>query len=337
MFRITSIIIFFFVAVSVNAADYSKCAEFFNNYDSKEGNPKGYRTKNSSQFVPKRLRYIPFHLKVDGSIALHKGATMEEEITRAGRVGRQIITHQSPTIESLETLDPDKLGPETRPVKVVIERNSEGDITAITENIDLITEEEEDGEIERIRNWAGGDAELAFAYKGTRTKFTVRAGECVPLESEELIVHYKDGRKQESKIHVFDTELCHRIDEFMDENPEARAAYDRNLNNKMETLFAEYAPELIVPEDKEKEFLSNSKIDELLDESAKTSMIHSLKMQILLGYMAGTQIKILSQKKYGISPIIFAHMVHAECQHQELSPFFWNDGFWPENNESSAN
>lgn len=333
MFRITSIIIFFFVAVSANAADYSKCAEFFNNNDSEEGNPKGYRTKNSGPFVPKRLRYIPFHLMADGSIALHKGATMEEEITRADRVGRQIITHQSPTIESLETLDPDKLGPETRPVKVVIERNSEGDITAITENIDLITEEEEDGEIERIKNWAGGEAELAFAYKGTRTTFSVRVGECVPLESEELIVHYKDGRKQESKIRVFDTELCHRIYDFIAEGPEARATYGRDLNDKMASLFAEHALELIAPEDKEKEFLSNSKKDELINEFGNSPM-RSLQIQILAGYIAGTQLRPLKQKKFGLSPIISAHMVLAECRYQGVSYFIDHPSFWPDKEES---
>lgn len=329
MFRITSIVIFFFVAVSVNAADYSKCARFFNNYDSKEGNQKGYRIKRGGPFVPQRLRYVPFHLMADGSIVLHKGAAMEEEITRAGRVGRQIITHQSRTIESLETLDSDKLSQETRPVKVVIERNSDGDITAITENIDLIPEEEEDDEIERITNWVDGDTELAFAYKGTRTTFTVRAGECVPLESEELIVRYKDGRKQESKIRVFDTELCRQIEEFVIENPEARATYGRNLNDKMASLFAEHASELIFPEDKEKEFLSNSKIDELVNGVFKGSL-RSLKIQILAGYMTGTQIMSLRQREIGMSPIISANMVLANCHYQRLGSFIDNSEFWTE-------
>ena len=120
----------------------------------------------------------------------------------------------------------------------------------------------------------------------------------------------------------------------MDDNREAATgAFNEHLNNEMSELFAQYASELISPEDKEKVFLSNSKIDELLDERAGATL-RSLRMNILEGYMSG-DIKALRQKKFGVSPIIFAHMVHAECYFQGLAPFFWNYDFWPENNKNS--
>ena len=337
MRRILIFLTLLVVLTASHAADFSDCARFFNNDDPSEGNLKGYRTKKSGPFVPERLRYIPFHLKIDGSVVLHEGATMEEEINRAGRVGRQIIRYQSPDIESLEMLDVANFGTETKPVKVIIERDSQGHITAITENIDLITDEEEDDEIERIRNWAGGDADLSFAYKGTRTTFGIIRGSCLPLESKELIVRYKDGKKQDTEIVVFNTKLCQKIREFIVYNQEAKSCFDRDFNTRFAELLDENARELLFPEDKEKEFLSNDKVNELINkDNISTAPKLSLRLQALTGYMAGTQLSELKQRKLGLTPIISGHMILQNCYYQGLLFFVKNSRYWLKEEKSSS-
>ena len=306
----------------------SKCTEFFSNYPSIEGNPKGYRIKKGGPFVPQRLRYIPFDLQPNGQIALHDGAKISQERNSAGKIIRETITYHSPTLETLETLDPDQLKG-NKEIKIIIDRSSHGYITAITENVGLVAgEEEENKEIERITNWNGGDAELAFAYLGTQTTFKVASGECVPLESKELIARKKNDKRQETEILVFNTKLCRKIEEFINSNPTTRAAFDKNLNDKMAAILDEYAGEIISPTDEDKAFLSNAKVDDLINKDARSAVSRqSLKLQMFTGYIAATQIETLKQKKFGVSAIISGHQALADCLYQRLSPFIKNPDF----------
>ena len=316
--------------------DYSKCAKLVNNMASKDGNLKGYRTKQSGPFVPKRLRYVPFDLQSDGSTELHEDA--KEALEKYGNraIKKQIITYQSPSLESLEQLDKSQPTTQTRPVQVIIERNSQGHITSIIENRGLVTVGEQDSEIERIKQWSG-DADLAFAYKETKTTFKVAAGQCVPLKSSEIIVRNKDGKKQQTEILNYSTKLCHKIQEFFDNNPKAKGCFDLNLNHEMNKIFATYAKELFNPDDKENKFLSNDKISELINKGlhSKASK-HSLRMQILTGYTVGTQISELKREKHGLSPVISGHMALANCKYQRLGDFIYDSSLWPAQQQSSA-
>lgn len=133
--------------------DYSKCAEFFNNGAATEKNPKGYRTKRTGAFVPRRWRYIPFDLQDDGSIKLHSGASQEILRHSNGVVQQTTIVHQSPSLEELEMQDAAALSGETRAVETIVERDAQGNITSITENRGLISPEEEGREIHRAFSW----------------------------------------------------------------------------------------------------------------------------------------------------------------------------------------
>ena len=66
-------------------------------------------------------------------------------------------------------------------------------------------------------------------------------GECVPLQSSELIARKKNGKRQESEVRVFDTKLCRKIDEFIDGNPVLRSAFDEDPNDRLAAVFAEHA------------------------------------------------------------------------------------------------
>ena len=309
--------------------DYSRCAEFFNNLPGIEGNEKGWRTKKSGPFVPPRLRHIAFDLRPDGTIAVHQGARKIEESDGEGNTGKEIIIFRSPTLESLEALDPGQLKG-SKEVKAIIERNIQGHITSITENVGLVAEEDEDREIERIAEWNGGDAELAFAYKGTRTEFKVAANECVPMESKELLVRTKNEERQEIEIVVFDTKLCRKIREFFNTNPTV-LTFDDALNGEMAGILATDARELIVSIDERREFLSNAKVNELVNyDISSTRPRYSLRIQALTGYMSSTQMSNYERERHGISPIISAYMILGNCYSQRLDQFYWNQIFWNE-------
>ena len=338
------------VVVSTGHADvdYAKCAEFFNNLPSEDGNLKGYRLKDSGPFVPKRYRHIPFNLKNDGRIAILDGAKKSQQRNSAGTVVREIVTYSSPSLESLERKEPNHLEIEIHGVNIVVKRDSQGHITSITEDVGLVSDE--DAEIQRINRWNGGDEELAFAYLGTRTTFKVAAGECVPLQSKVLISQRtEDGDRARKEILLYDNNLCRQIYTFINENPEARRAFDKDLNRKMTSIFVRHAEELIIPSEPKKELLSDEKINDLvgiLNGDYRNAPELSLRLQVYTGFKADSIIErdrflggstlSLERKRYGVSSVISAHMIEANCYIHGLHPFFWNPDFWNEENESSA-
>ena len=311
--------------------DYSKCAEFFGNFKAKEGNEKGWRIEKGSPFVPRRLRYVPFDISPDGDLVLHDGGDVEKSLERdnTGNVIKETVTHHSSTLETLETLDPAKLSMPTQKVSVVVERNREGHITAITENVGLVTDE--DSEIARMGD-RNKDEELGFAYLGTRTEFDIRAGECVPMKRSILIAYKRDGERLEGEIAVFDTQLCRAIEDFIVENEHFSGVFLRHKNDQMAELLESHAPDLFLSGgDSARRFLPNDKIDELLNKHySSKSPVRSLELQVLAGYMSATQMHPLRQQWHGANAIIFGQMTLAECFYFGLRTFIGNPSFWRE-------
>ena len=321
--------------------DYSKCARFFNNLPSQDGNLKGYRIRESGPFVPRRYRYIPFEIKSDGELTVYKHDGIHYERKKTGKIKKEVITYSSPSLESLETLDLSQLTGNVE-TKVIVERNSDGHITAITEGVGLVTDEE--AEMRRIEQWNGGDADLAFAYRGTKTTFGMAAGQCVPLDSRELVTQKRGGERRETEIRVFDTKLCRKLHEALGENHEMRAAFEGELNSNVTRIFVNHAREFVIPENEDNEFLSNSKVQQLvniLSDEYATAPELSLKLQVYTAFRSDTIVerdrgKIfgkalrLERKRYGVSPVISANMVVANCYYHYLHEFFWSPDFWNE-------
>ncbi len=297
-------------AAHADQVDYSRCAELFNNWESSEENPKGYRTKKSGPFVPERLRYFPFDLHDDGSISVHQGASL----SRAG--GNEVISYESPDIVALENLDTSIARTATRTVQVVIERNAQGHITSIVENRGLVADENQ--EIKRIEQWSG-DPELAFAYRETRTTFGVFGGQCVPMKSEEIVVHNKDGQRQQTEIVVYDTKLCQRIERYLDDNGLSTLRKDAGI----EEILGEHGKDFFNPDDSRADlFLSNDKVNELVNNELKSKHSkHDLRMQVLTGYATGTQLPGLRQQAQGVGPLVSAQMIVANCRYQGIGVF----------------
>ena len=310
--------------------DYSKCAEFFANHEAKEGNEKGWRIEKSP-FARDRLRYVPFDISPGGDLVLHHGVDVERSLEgdNAGYVIKESVTHYSPTLESLETLDPEKLSAPTQKVRVVVERNREGHIAAITENVGLVTDE--DNEIARMGE-RNKDEELGFAYLGTRTEFDVRAGECVPMKRSMLIAYERDGERREGEVAVFDTQLCGAIDQFPSEQqfrlPSWRV-YDDRTNDNMADLLKKFAPDWFQRDDEGRGFLSSAKWDDVLDREWANKQSGSLELQIVSGFESN-RFQSLKQRRFGLSPTIFSQMILAECYYHRLAPFFWEQIYWRE-------
>ena len=302
-------------AAFAQKADYSECAFWFNNLPVKEDNPRGYRIKKSGPYVPTRLRYIPFDLKDDGSLSVHSDA----RLSHSGR--HEVITYESPDIVFLESLEEDSAPRTSRAVQTIVERNSQGHITAIVENRGLVADE--DAEIKRIEQWSG-NPDLAFSYKETRTTFAIVQGVCVPMSSNEIVVRKQNAQRQLLKIPVFDTKFCQAIRHFGRENRTIWGSFNRTMNSRMNDLFREHE---YVMGDQEDRFLSYKKITELANKhvGSDTWYLRDLSTQILVGYMVGNQVDELKAESYGMSPVVAAIMILADCNYQRLGNFIYSD------------
>ena len=202
--------------------DYSKCAEFFNNNDSSERNLKGYRITRHNTPLPERARYIPFDIEDNGRLTVHDHAVRSVERDAFGNVTKETVSYLSHPIEKLEEAGSEgtDISNEqgTQQVKVIIERNNDGHITAITENVGLVTDDL--SEIERMKDLHDGASDLAAAYIATRTEFKVAAGECVPTKQKELLRSERDGEIQEFEVLIFDTAICRKLHVFAEDYPE---------------------------------------------------------------------------------------------------------------------
>ena len=174
--------------------DYRRCAEFFNNPEGSDGSRTGYREIGQfySPFVPRRLRYIPFTLRKDGTISTenHDVNNIATQYHANGEIKQQTIEYMSPSLKALESLEINEDAPRDQKAKAVITRDRYGNITEIVEGKGLVSDADNDKEIDRMRETIE-DPELAFAYKGTRTRFEVIGNLCVPMKQSVLLVRKK--------------------------------------------------------------------------------------------------------------------------------------------------
>ena len=168
---------------------------------------------------------------------------------------------------------------------------------------------------------------------GTETTFKVAADQCVPLKRRELLVRPSEQGPEDTEVHIFDTELCYRLYGFLsDELSDEQGYYTNNIfrdeiNDPIVTLFARHARYLIEPEDYDP-FLSNERINDIMN--PRLNELRMLRLQVLLGFMAGTQFPNLRQQVVGASALISGYMVVAACHYDGLTEFLYDDDLWPE-------
>lgn len=244
-------------------ADYSKCRDFLT--------PQA-KGAVSSGFNANPAGYLPFDIEDDGSIKPHDDVVSYEQ-NKDG--GNEVITYEIPSYmtgisgnipvrggfyradssDSNKRTNPYRV--DMRKVEVRIERDEQGNISEIiTDNNfsegelkgiqDRISKHQLENMNEQMRNnmrsYLGDEEFKAPIHQraGANISLRVQNGECVPIEHEErfLIEPKPEGRTVDRSI--YNTELCHDINDFLNEHPETAACFNPDLNNKMVDIFKKY-------------------------------------------------------------------------------------------------
>ena len=209
-------------------ADYSKCAELFNNPLETGGD---FYIIRSGPFVPDRLRFIPFDLQKDGSIEVHEDLVVSRETRKIDGGTETTIRYASPPLDMLESLDSGKRiramvnahraglsgdgDAKPKPAKVVIKRDEDG-------NISEIIEELPDNKIDI--------STLYTSLLENRTTFETKNGQCVPIRLS-MVVRSTTGYTAESVTHF--TPLCRDFIELFEENPQLTHAISKQINDEV--------------------------------------------------------------------------------------------------------
>ena len=104
--------------------------------------------------------------------------------------------------------------------KVVIKRDKQGNLIEITEDFNFSKAEVDRMMKERAKDRKSG--ELLLVPSGSVTRFAIKDGQCVPVESRELLIKERskidpDSSYQKYESTSYITELCHEINDFISE------------------------------------------------------------------------------------------------------------------------
>lgn|GEM_PF-4874732 len=233
--------------------DYSKCRDFLT--------PKP--SKNNLGFRASPAGYLPFDIADDGSISPH-GDVIRSEKSKDGRSHfisfeiRDDYAYLSKTdTDSEKRTNPHRVP--MRKVTVEIERDDQGHISKIiTDNKlnktelqkiqDNLTKHQlanmNEHQLKNMENFLQDEEYQAPFYQrtGANVSLRVQNGECVPIEQEERFLTEPKPEGLTKKRKLYNTELCHDIDEFLKEHPETAACFNPELNSKMAKIFKDYYP-----------------------------------------------------------------------------------------------
>ncbi len=313
-------------AVETAAADYEACARWFGN-----DAPASYRTRDSGPFFATRLCYVPFRLTKNGRIDTsgHDVVSHTGSPGTDGMAWEEVVTYRAvhpDLLESLDVADVTAETPKDAVATVSIRRNAAGDIAEIVEKPGLTEDEIDD------RKQGQEEDALYFAHIGTSTRFRISdGGQCVPVDRREIVLRESPdgGHAEEIANLVFDVAYCRDIAQSIYGTRGAVAAFDREVNRPALEVLRKWKDTIGFPE--EKVLLSNEKVDEMINSRfRRTAPIHDLRLQLLTGYMAWTQLSSFERKKLGISPLITTYMTLIQCYEHELSDFFMDDSLWPD-------
>ena len=326
--------------------DYSKCAEFLN--------PKPqYQGLYGNTSRP----YLPFELKPDGKVNPHKDViSYKNDKTK----NQEVIVYEMPYFEFPSSEQSNLQNPfkqKMRRVSVRIQRDENGNISEIV-NDQNISQAEIDKQVklqkdlylkntppeivkqhQQMSEQNGVEFHLPFqAMSHETTKFEIKNGQCVPLESKSsfLIEPKVGGNTHESNN--FNTNLCKDINDFLSKNPEAAACFKKDLNQKMSSIFSKY---------------SAPKTNNLgmgmgmggypwmgsLGGIYGFGMMTRLDSHLLFnsGTAWGNDEQVENYRKMsGTSPVITGHMILQDCQTSGLTSFIEDTEIWKEQANQSV-
>ena len=312
-------------------ADYSKCAELFNNPLETGGD---FHIIRNGPFVPDRLRFIPFDLQKDGSIEVHEDLVVSRETRKIDGGTETTIHYASPPLDMLESLDSGKRiramvnahraglsgdgDAKPKPAKVVIKRDEDGNISEINEEL---PDNKND-----ISN-------LYTSLLRNITTFEIKNGQCVPIRLS-FQVRSTTGYTAESVTHF--TPLCRDFIELFEENPQLTHAISKQINDDVVeairlqdgNLISFYAFKEFPPRKVTRKFIR--------DEWHPKSPITSQRLRTLLAYHAGTKLPLFEQIRLEIFPVVHAYATVADCDHAGLGPFIRDDSLWAGDEDRKA-
>lgn len=340
MFKFTTIImisfIFFRVESVQSSVDYSKCMDLING-------PMGQMTG----YVP-GLGMLPIKLGSDGKIK-----TIGPDVNYKVENQQEIVEFNVPSF-SYPTTDRVTgemiMGkPVNRKVSAIIERDEAGNLKQIRlEN--PLTQAEINQQIELNRatrdRFMSEEAKKAFLEMSGEENlpdpflghnnaqifnFSVRNNTCVAEEAlTEVLVEPKVGGKT-TLVPTMNTELCRDLNQFFKNHPEAQACFNRQLNNRVDSIFSKYRGKY-----SSEEF---------------TPAVGGFGMGMGMapgGYGMGMggfgmiggsplvgSLYSLNSTLAGSSSVINANRLIDLCQLQQLSPFFEDDTIWAEASNGS--
>ena len=315
-------------------ADYSKCAELFNNPLETGGD---FYIIRSGPFVPDRLRFIPFDLQKDGYIEVHEDLVVSRETRKVDGGTETTIHYASPPLDMLESLKSGKRirvmvnahqaglsgdgDTKPKPAKVVIKRDEDGNISEI---------------IEELPDNKNDISDLYTSLLENRTTFEIKNGQCVPIRLS-MVVRSSTKYAAESVTHY--TPLCRDVIELFEENPQLTYAIGKQINDDVvktfdlhlksrQQLLGRYRYELFPPKRIIEEFIGKK--------WHPKSAIASLPLRTHLGYHAGTKLPLLEQIRLEIFPIVHAYATVADCDYAGLGPFIRDDSLWAGDEDRKA-
>ena len=294
-------------------ADYSKCAEFFNN-------PGGnsYHIIRQGPFFSDRFRFVPFELQQDGSIEVQEDLVVSRETRKVQGGTETTIQYKSPPLAVLESLDPDQMksAPKEKTVKVVIRRDEGRNISEIYEEVP--------------RKFASST--LYEFLLGNRTEFKMKSGQCVPMRSSSRAIK-KDGSKVWFTTRI--TPLCRDLVELF-EDTHLTHELTKEINDKAYGIFQSHFKG-IEPPDGDSLGVSTELISEFIKTNyhAKASKT-SLTLQLLMGQTAHLRLPLLEATRRMISPMVFSQSIVVDCDRDRLGPFIRDDSLWEGRDEVSG-
>lgn len=336
--------------------DYSKCQEFLTpSLEQQRGlgsQPAGY---------------LPFDIGEDGSIQPHQDVVSYEQDKDNGS---EVITYEVPDYAAGvipggggfyggASSDPERTNPykmKMRKVQVRIERDDEGQLSKIVTDNNFSTRELSQIQKRNTENFLAsmneqqqenfkkmnGDKDFSlplYQRAGAEISFKIQNGQCVAVEHDEryLVEAKPDGESTQRT--VYNTELCHEIDDFLNEHPETAACFNPEINKKMSDIFKSYyePPKPISSENHPGFFggmmggFAGGGLSGFGGFGMGSYGIPDLDSELMMHSMRGQgheDIQAQMDRRMGRSPVISSHMILQRCYDYGLGSFIDDPTLW---------
>ena len=299
--------------------DYSKCIEFMHGFDS--GTLRGYKYLIPGPFLRNTLHYYPFRLQNDGRIKVSPDGDRAVGQVKEWAQGKAThrLDYPTPRIEHLRSSTFDSVeGKPDRARLAYLTITELEDGFEVMEDFNLSPAERE-ASSHTYRGAFTYDKQ-GFVWTQTRTVFSFDSDECVPLKRSHILTH-RDDSQRKSEVTVFYTPLCREIKDFIERDPRMELAFDDELNDEVNNVFARHIGS-VTPQDGSEPFLKRGletrSATQLLSLPSPIAAYPRLSAVAALGAYYNSDTSDQIRRLHGRSAVIVAHQVLANCYRHGL-------------------